>query len=143
MPADFKLLLWCVAGLLALPSPLAIARAETPNWQCEGGGPSWNLQWKGNAIELRDAHITVRFKSVEAIRPEQKMHEHHVWLYQTEALGSRALPLTLIIQHSGKHTECWYSENDPGRRGHFVAMAITPGRVLVGCCYWREERQPQ
>jgi hypothetical protein len=125
--------LWIVAWLLSL-SPAAAS-----SWKCVGDEPHWQLTWQGESIELKEARQTLRFRSVAALRPEPEGQQHLVWVYQTHALGSRPVPLTLIVEHSGRHAECWYSQAEGGR-SHLVGIVITLGRVLVGCCERQDEK---
>lgn len=126
---------WILAWML-LASP---ALAST--WKCVGDEPHWQLAWLGDSIELKDARQTLRFRSVEALRPEPDGQQQQlVWVYQTQALGSRSVPLTLIIEHSGRHAECWYSRAEAGAHSHLVGIVITLGRVLVGCCERQDEK---
>jgi len=126
--------LWILAWLLSL-SPAAAS-----SWKCAGDDPYWQLTWHGESIELKEARQTLRFRAVAALRPEQEGQQQLVWVYQTHALGSRPVPLTLIVEHSGRHAECWFSQAEAGARSHLVGIVITLGRVLVGCCERQDEK---
>jgi hypothetical protein len=125
---------WILAWLL-LVSPVAAS-----TWKCAGEEPPWQLVWQGDAIELKEARQTLRFRAVEALRPDPEGQQQLVWVYQTHALGSRSVPLTLIVEHSGRYAECWYARAGAGARSHLVGIVITLGRVLVGCCERQDER---
>ena len=128
---------------ILLPISTAVA-LTTPvvalTWRCAGPEPNWGLEWRNSLIELKHGNYVIRFKPAEPMRPEGSGPEHRIWVYETQALGSRALPMTLVVQYTGRHAECSFSNADVGHRGHFSGLVIIPGRVLLGCCDWQDEQ---
>jgi hypothetical protein len=131
---------WLVAtatlSTTAVAEEPGVSAAGRPDWKCEGTSPAWTLGRQGDAIQLTHGGQSIRFKSVEPEHFGGEAADRRVWVYQTQALGSRSLPLTLIIEHTGRHSECWYADGIVGDHRHFVGFVVMPTRVLVGCCQW-------
>jgi hypothetical protein len=125
-------------ALVALAGAVYIAPAAHAGWECEGTEPFWHIEWTGSLIELKDSSQIIRFKSVDAAEPAGP--EHWLWVYQTQSLGSRNIPLTLVVQRTGRSAECFSSAEGVAKKGRFSAVAITPAHVLAGCCEWREAK---
>jgi hypothetical protein len=125
---------WFIWATVVLAIP-----ADAFTWRCEGQEPYWALAWHGGLIELKLATYVLRFKTVDAARPDGVGLEHRIWAYNSQSLGTRPVPMTLVVQYTGRHAECGFSTAEIGHRGHFSSLVIIPGRVLVGCCEWRNE----
>jgi hypothetical protein len=118
---------WWATAVMAMP-------AGAFTWKCEGQEPHWALAWHDNSIELKLPSLVLRFKAVDAVRPNGVGLEHRIWIYETQALGTRVIPMTLVVQYTGRHAECGFSAAETGHRKHFSGLIIMPGRAFVGCC---------
>ena len=126
-------------AFFVLVSSWWIVPGARAGWECQGAEPFWHIGWSGGLIELRDSSQLLRFKSVDAAEPSGS--EHWLWIYQTQSLGSRSIPLTLIVQYTGRYAECLNSAVDLSKRGRFSGIAITPARVFAGCCEWHGDNK--